>query len=106
MDRRELYTDARDISQTVDGGTMSSEEYDAQLAERGKEKLAECVEIKSFDGKSDANTTFKFGEDYFIGDIVQIENEYGMESRSRITEVMLSESSSGFEIYPTFTKVE
>lgn len=104
--RRELYTDARDVSQTVDGVTLSDEDYKSQLTERGNEKLSECVEVQSFEGESEPNTTFKLGEDYFIGDIVQIENEYGIESRSRVTEVMFSESSSGFEMYPTFTKVE
>lgn len=106
LNRRELYTDARDVSSNVDGTTLSDEEYNEQLTQRGNEKLAECVEVKSFEGQSDTNATFRLGEDYFIGDIVQIENEYGMESRSRVTEVIRSESGSGFEMYPTFTKVE
>lgn len=106
IERRELYTDARDLSRNVDGGTLSEEEYEANLTERGKEKLAENSEIKSFDGKSDPNTSFKVGRDYFIGDIVQIENEYGITSKSRVTEIMISENVSGFEMYPTFTKVE
>lgn len=106
LNRRELYTDAKDISKTVDGGTLSDEEYNEQLVQRGEEKLAECTKVESFEGKSDANVTFKLGEDYFMGDIVQIENEYGIGSRSRVTEIILSESGSGFEMYPTFTKVE
>lgn len=104
--RRELYTDARDVSQTVDGTTLSDEDYNTQLTERGNEKLSECVKVQLFEGESEPNTTFKLGEEYFIGDIVQIENEYGMESRSRVTEVTFSESGSGFKMYPTFTKIE
>lgn len=106
LERRELYTDARDLSRNVDGGTLSEEEYIQTLESRGKEKLSENSEIKSFDGQSDPNMNFKLGQDYFIGDIVQIENEYGITSRSRVTEIMNSENSSGFEMYPTFTKVE
>lgn len=106
LDRRELYTDARDVSRTVDEGTLSDDEYQAQLTERGKIKLSECSEIASFEGKCDPNMTFTVGEDYFIGDIVQVESEYGEGSRSRITEIVRSESSSGFEMYPTFTKVD
>lgn len=105
IDRRELYTDARDISQTVGGETITDGAYNAQLAERGREKLAECVEVKSFEGESLPNVTYTFGEDYFIGDIVQIENEYGIGSRSRIGEIVRSESGSGFEMYPTFIQV-
>ena len=106
LNRRELYTDARDVSKTVDDETLSEEDYNKQLTQRGDEKLAECVEVNSFEGQSDPNVTFKLGEDYFVGDIVQIENEYGMESRSRISEVIRSDGGSGFEMYPTFTKVE
>lgn len=119
LDRRELYTDARDVSKNAadENGQQTplpDEEYEEQLIERGREKLAECVAIQSFEGESDPNTTFKYGTekeikdgtaDYSIGDIVQIINEYGMEARSRITEVIRSESSSGFEIYPTFTQI-
>lgn len=106
IDRRELYTDARDLSRNVDGGTLTEDEYKSTLEERGREKLVENSEIKSFDGQSDPDMNFKVGKDYFIGDIVQIENEYGLTAKSRVTEIMFSENSSGFEMYPTFTKVE
>lgn len=110
LNRRELYTDARDISQTVydefgNPVILKPDVYAAQLAERGNEKLAEYVSIQAFEGEAEPNMTYKFETDYFIGDIVQIMNEYGIESRSRITEVMRSESSSGIEIYPTFTQI-
>ena len=110
LDRRELYTDARDISSNVtdengNSTTLSPEDYNAQLTERGNEKLSEYVSIQAFEGEAEPNMTYKFETDYFIGDIVQIMNEYGIESRSRITEVMRSESSSGIEIYPTFTQI-
>lgn len=106
INRRELYTDARDVSKNVNGETITDEEYESHLTERGKEKLSECVETKTFDGKSETSMSFKLGEDYYIGDIVQIENEYGITSRSRITEVVRSDNNLGFEMYPTFTKVE
>ena len=106
INRRELYTDARDLSRNVDGGTLTEDEYRSTLEARGKEKLSENSEIKSFDGQSDPEMNFKVGRDYFIGDIVQIENEYGLTAKSRVTEIMFSENSSGFEMYPTFTKVE
>lgn len=106
INRRELYVDARDLSKKTNGVTLSDEDYNAQLTERGKEKLAECPEVESFEGETEPNMTFVLGRDYFIGDIVQIESEYGIGTRSRVTEVMISESSSGFAMYPTFTKVE
>lgn len=109
--RRELYTDARDVSSTVrdengNSKTLDDTEYNDQLVTRGKEQLDQYSEIQAFEGEAEPNTTFIYGTDYVIGDIVQIMNEYGIESRSRITEVMRSESGSGFEIYPTFTSIK
>lgn len=106
LDRRELYTDARDISSEVDGRVLTDEEYTAQLAQRGTEKLAENITTESFEGQVETTRMFKYGEDFFKGDIVQIVNEYGMESKSRITEFIRSISASGTEAYPTFVTIE
>lgn len=115
LDRREMCVEAQDISQTVDGQTLSNDEYTALLTERGNSKLTESTVVESFEGEADPRSTFKYGTqeevrdgaaDYSMGDIVQIENEYGIKSRSRVTEIVRSESSSGFEMYPTFTKIK
>lgn len=107
LDRREMYTDARDISQTVDDVTLTDAAYAEQLAQRGIENLAEHISIKTFEAEAETNDTmYKYGEDYFIGDIVQMANEYGNTSRSRITEVVRSESDTGYSVYPTFTNIE
>lgn len=102
LERREMHTDARDLSQTVDDVVLSEEDYIAQLSQRGLEDLAEHVEEKSFEGSVDTSQMFKFGQDYFLGDIVQIINKYGIGARARITEIIYSQSTSGIETYPTF----
>lgn len=102
LERREMHTDARDLSQTVDGVVLSEEDYIAQLSQRGLEDLAEHVEEKSFEGSVDTSQMFKFGQDFFLGDIVQIINKYGIGARARITEITYSQSTSGIETYPTF----
>lgn len=106
LHRRELFTDARDISSEVDGGTLSDDEYISQLKQRGSNKLAENVSVESFEGKVDATRMFVYGEDFFIGDIVQIANEYGIEGTARITELIRSHSEDGLDIYPTFNMTE
>lgn len=104
LDRRELYTDARDISSTTGyGETLSDEEYQEQLAERGKEKLAENEISQSFEGKIEDAVNFSYGRDFFMGDIVQIVNEYGQEASVRVTEFIRSQNVNGLEMYPTFT---
>lgn len=105
ISRRELYTDARDIQSETDDGQMSDEEYMAQLEQRGKEKLAECELTKMFEGEAEPNTNFTYGVDYFKGDIVQIANEYGIEGRARVSEYIMSQDSSGYKAYPSFTMI-
>ena len=106
LSRRELFTDARDLSTTVDGGTISDATYNAQLQQRGKEKLAENISTIAFEGKAETTRMFKYGEDFFIGDIVQIENEYGHEGRAYISEFIISQDRDGTSLYPTFSTIQ
>lgn len=103
LNRREMFTDARDISSDLgDGDRLSEEAYNSLLEQRGKEDLSECTEITSFEGQADTFTMFRYGEDFFIGDIVQVADDYGHETTSRILELVTSESEEGISVYPTF----
>lgn len=106
LNRREIFTDARDITSTVDEVTLSNDEYTAQLQQRGSEKLAENVEVVSFEGEAETTLMFKYGEDFFIGDVVQVANEYGHETKAQIIEVVISENEEGSSIYPTFETIQ
>lgn len=106
LDRRELFTDARDISSDVGEGVVLTEtEYTAQLQQRGKEKLAENKDVTSFEGQVETTIMFKYGEDFFNGDVVQIANEYGHETKARILEIVMSENEEGTSVYPTFKTI-
>lgn len=107
LNRRELFTDARDISSDVgDGVVLTDEEYTAKLQQRGREKLIENPEVISFEGQVETILMFKYGEDFFNGDIVQIANEYGHETKARILEIVISEDGEGMSVYPTFKTIE
>lgn len=106
LNRRELFTDARDISSDVgDGVVLTDAEYTAQLKQRGKEKLAENTDVTSFEGQVETTIMFKYGEDFFNGDVVQIANEYGHETKARILEIVMSENEEGTSVYPTFKTI-
>ena len=106
LERRELFTDARDISSDIgDGVTLTPEEYTSQLQQRGKEKLAETQKVTSFDGTAETSVMYEYGVDYFNGDIVQIANEYGHEGRARVIETIISEDETGTFTYPTFKTI-
>lgn len=105
LKRRELFTDAGDISQTVDGEKISDADYLNQLKQRGDEELAKNKATNSFEGQVDSNATYFYGTDYYLGDIVQVSNEYGIESRSRVTEYVRCQNENGIDTYPTFDPV-
>lgn len=97
---REYYVDARDISSN--NGEISAADYIKLLVERGEEKLNELTVIENINGEVEANHTYKVNEDYFLGDLVEIETEYGITAQARITEIIQSEDDSGVYVIPTF----
>ena len=73
LDRIELYVDARDLQsgeETED--PLTPEEYEELLQERGEEKLGECEQFETLEASVIANSMFKYGIDYNIGDYVSI----------------------------------
>lgn len=103
INRRELYTDARDLSSDSEEVPLTTEEYNLLLEQRGTEKLSENTYVESFEGQVEPLQMFTYGKDFFIGDTVQIENEYGIEGTVCITEFIMSQNEGGLEFYPTFT---
>lgn len=103
LDRYEIYVEANDMS-TNSEETISASQYETMLKERGLEKLAEATATEAFEG--DVESTYAYKTDWNIGDIVQIENEFGITATSKIIEVIESEDASGHKIIPTFEKWE
>lgn len=104
MARRELFVDARDLSSN--DGEISEADYSAQLAARGAEKIAEYQITEAFDGEIDTANTFVLDEDYTLGDIVTVENEYGIRKNARVTAIMETWDNEGYTAVPTFENVE
>lgn len=104
IDRYELYVDARDISSN--DGEISFSDYNKLLDERGREKLKECGATRAFSGEVEPEISFEYKKDYNLGDIVTVENGYGISSTPRIIEITESWDSSGKKLIPTFTQWE
>ena len=105
--RRELYIEASDVSSEKEDDTkLTEEEYMEALKTRGEEELATYKKTHVYEGEMDANQMFVYGEDFFLGDVVQLNDEYGNESKARITEMIYSRNKSGFSFYPTFTVID
>lgn len=76
--------------------------YETYLLTRGQQKLAEFGEVKSFEGEVEPNTTFVFRKDYNLGDVVTVENEYGISVKARIVEIIEVEDNNGYSVQPKF----
>lgn len=76
--------------------------YSVYLLTRGYEKLAEFGAVTSFEGTVEPNTTFIYNKDYFLGDKVTIQNEFGITVEARITEVIEVNDDNGYSVEPKF----
>jgi hypothetical protein len=106
LPRREVYIDASNLSETSDSGTLTGQKYLDHLKQKGIEELNKRSKENKVDAELDPTRMFKYGYDYFIGDIVQVVTEYGIKFKARITEVIRSQNDSGVGIYPTFTIID
>ncbi|WP_434292004.1 siphovirus ReqiPepy6 Gp37-like family protein [Clostridium botulinum] len=125
LDRYELYVDARDITDkeekkkmiadydeegNVTGEHEETEEveipwerYKPLLLQRGKEKLSECEEIKTFDSKINTNGNNVYKKDFDLGDRVTIvDKKWGIKIDTRITEIEEVYEEKGLEVNVVF----
>lgn len=102
LTRRELFTEGRIASTTTEGEELSESEIQSQMEELGKKALSERGLTTAFEGEVETNKPFEYGVDFFIGDVVQLQNEYGIEGPAYIAELVFSVNESGRAVYPTF----
>ena len=104
LDRFESFIDANSVSSN--GEIITLETYMSMLEDYAKQQLATVGFVEKFEGQVIPNGMYKLNEDYFLGDLVQIENENGISAVSRITEIIYSEDESGWALTPTFSDWE
>lgn len=101
LNRRELFIDAKDISSNF--GEIPNTDYTNLLRGRGNETLATHEVVENIDGEIETLNQYVFGVDYFLGDVVQVRNEYGIEAKSIVAEVIECEDETGHTVVPTFS---
>lgn len=92
---------------STDARVMSGEEYVKVLKQKGDEELSSYVHSAEESFNADVVTlhTFVYGTDYYLGDILQVENEYGISAKVRVSEFIRSIDTSGINYYPTFITI-
>lgn len=103
LNHRELYVDGRDIQP---GDLPEGFTYKEALIARGAEKLNEVLKDIEFSGEVEARRQFIYGEDFFMGDIVEITNEYGIKGAARVIEYIHNDTNNGSDVYPTFEAIQ
>lgn len=72
------------------------------MAQAGLNELSNYKIYQSFDGELQALNQYILNRDFYIGDVVQVVNEYGLQGISRIVEIVYSHDINGDLMYPTF----
>lgn len=116
LQRREIFVDASGEVQMYieeeneddpnNPNIVLNPNWESLLAQKGKEALSETDIQTIFEGQIDSRIQFVYGRDFFIGDIVQIVNEYGFEARSMVSEVVTSYDQTGTVITPSFVSLD
>lgn len=102
--RFEAYVDGSSVSSN--GQIITVEEYTSLLESYGKEQIANSQITQSFNGEIIPDGLYKLNVDYFLGDIVQIQNEKGISAIPRIIEIIYADDENGTSIVPTFSEWE
>lgn len=91
LDKHVLFVDARDLENSSD------------LPKRGEAALKEHKPIKSFQAEILAKGPFEYEKDWFLGDIVTVQNkDWDITMNSRITEVTEVYEAGGLSLTVTF----
>ena len=110
LTRRELFVDATSMQHELSDGTIySTATYQDMLVQKGNTELKkkENRYSKVFEGEVDfERVDYIFGKDYDIGDIVEITNQYGVNKKVRVVEMVASVSTSGITLVPGFEDVD
>lgn len=102
--RREMFIDNGGVNDGEQGGEYAT--WNAVNKEKAIAELGEHQTTTAFEGELEATRQYIYGEDFSIGDIVQVENEFRITGTVYISEIVFSQDANGITITPTFTSTE
>lgn len=84
-------------------GSIDPNSIYRQIREQCNTELWRHMPIEMFSGEAAQQSMYVYNEDFFLGDFVQIQNEFGQQDIARVTEyIRTSSDSEGDIFYPTF----
>jgi hypothetical protein len=95
FDRRVMVVTANDITDVVPATA------NARMDQRGTEELAKAKKFSGFDGELTSNGQYRYGRDYFLGDLVELRSVVTGKSIMQVTEQIFVSDKEGDRSYPT-----
>lgn len=103
FERFETLVDSRNSSRNSGSeNEITDSEYTKMLQEEGAETLAGLSYTEGFTGEVLSDVTFKYGTDFYLGDLVTVKTKYGIEKNVRVISAIESEDESGIKLVPQF----
>lgn len=99
FERRVLMVQADDIA--VQDPPETAEVIGAKLEQRGKQELALHRQFMAFDGELHPNSQYKYGVDYNVGDLVEMQAKDGGINVMQVVEQIFVSDKEGERSYPT-----
>ena len=100
IDRREIYVNAQQTS--TNGEELTPSTYNGILYDKGYQAVSEKRPKRENEADVAPNYGFILNRDYFLGDVVTVRNEYGIEITPRVLEIIEAQDENGYSIIPTF----
>lgn len=97
LDRRVIYVDI--------SGEEGVDDPDSRVT-RGLIELYKLNSTAIFDGQIGQQVAQSYNRDYFLGDIIRLDGEYGLGRNVRVSEFIRSDDSTGSKAFPAFEVVD
>lgn len=97
-DRRELTINGSDITAASGTGLNS------MMKLRTQTELLKNPETATFGFELLSLSPYIYGDDYFLGDLVRVEADYGLSQDMQVTEFIRSEDTTGYREFPTLAQ--
>jgi hypothetical protein len=100
FERRSLFVEAPDLYFSTEAKIV---EFLDQVA---RNELANHIYVQMVDGQVSPQIDYKFGDDYYLGDVVELQGFSGLFSKARITEYIRAQDQFGMKEYPTLAVLD
>lgn len=100
FERHVMVVNATDVTTET---YTTPEDVAAALIQKGNEALAGAQTYQAFDGEISQHSRYKYGRDFYLGDIVEQRGDDGTANNMRVTEQIFVSDDNGERSYPTLT---